>query len=446
MRTKKSYDRREFMKKTAVSAAGIGLLGSYGFAAPKRTGANDMIRVAVLGTNSRGAALAGGFALTPGIGVAYICDVDENAVGKGIDAVAKAGQQSPAKGVRDFRSVLDDRSVDAVVIAMPDHWHAPAAIMALQAGKHVYIEKPGSHNPREGELVDMAAKKYGKVVQMGNQRRSWPNVIEAIRELRSGIIGVPHYARTWYGANRAPIGFGKEVPVPAGLDYDLWQGPAPRRPFRDNLIHYNWHWFWHWGTGELLNNGTHFIDLARLGLGVEYPVKVSSHGGRYAYSDDWETPDTQVTVFDFAENKTIMWEGRSCNRRPVEGLGAAVSFHSEKGTMVVSNDMYIVYDNDNNEIKKFTTGQETAVDLTGAGFDMDAGHIMDFANCIRTGERPRSDFYDSNKSVLLCHLGNIAHRTGRSLQCDPRNGRITGDEEAMRLWGREYEPGWEPRV
>jgi predicted dehydrogenase len=292
----------------------------------------------------------------------------------------------------------------------------------------------------------MAAKKYGKVVQMGNQRRSWPNVIEAIRELRSGIIGVPHYARTWYGANRAPIGFGKEVPVPAGLDYDLWQGPAPRRPFRDNLIHYNWHWFWHWGTGELLNNGTHFIDLARLGLGVEYPVKVSSHGGRYAYSDDWETPDTQVTVFDFAENKTIMWEGRSCNRRPVEGLGAAVSFHSEKGTMVVSNDMYIVYDNDNNEIKKFTTGQETAVDLTGAGFDMDAGHIMDFANCIRTGERPLSDFNDSNKSVLLCHLGNIAHRTGRSLQCDPRNGRITGDEEAMRLWGREYEPGWEPRV
>ncbi len=434
------------MKKTAVSAAGIGLLGSYGFVAPKRAGANDMIRVAVLGTNSRGAALARGFALTPGIEVAFICDVDENAVGKGIDAVAKAGQRSPARGVKDFRSVLDDTSVDAVVIAMPDHWHASAAIMALQAGKHVYVEKPGSHNPREGELVDMAARKYGKVVQMGNQRRSWPNVIEAIRELRSGIIGVPHYARTWYGANRAPIGFGKEVPVPEGLDYDLWQGPAPRRPFRDNLIHYNWHWFWHWGTGELLNNGTHFIDLARLGLGVEYPVKVSSHGGRYAYSDDWETPDTQVTVFDFAENKTIMWEGRSCNRRPVEGLGAAVSFHSEQGTMVVSNDMYIVYDNDNNEIKKFTTGQETAIDLTGAGFDMDAGHMLDFANCIRTGHRPRSDFHDSNKSVLMCHLGNIAHRTGRSLICDPRNGRITGDEEAMKLWGREYEPGWEPQV
>jgi predicted dehydrogenase len=442
----KTYNRRKFMKHTAVSAAGIGLLGSYGFAAPKRIGANDKIRVAVLGTNSRGAALAGGFARTPGIEVAYICDVDDAAISKGVDAVVKAGQTAGVRGVRDFRSVLGDASLDAVVIAMPDHWHAPAAIMALQAGKHVYIEKPGSHNPREGELVDEAAKKYGKVVQMGNQRRSWPNVIEALKELRSGIIGNPHYARTWYGANRAPIGFGRNVPVPAGLDFDLWQGPAPRRPFTDNLIHYNWHWFWHWGTGELLNNGTHFIDLARLGLGVDYPVKVSSHGGRYAYSDDWETPDTQVTVFDFAENKTIMWEGKSCNRRPIEQLGAAVSFHSEKGTMVVSNDEYIVYDIDNKEIKRFATGKETAIDLTGAGFDMDAGHILDFANCIRAGGRPRSDFHDSNKSILMCHLGNIAHRVGRTLNCDPSKGRITGDKEAMKLWQREYEPGWEPKV
>ncbi len=434
------------MKKATASTIGLSLLGSYSASALERVSANDNITVAVLGSNSRGASLAGVFARTPGIDVSYICDVDDNAIAKGVAAVKKADQQRGVTGLKDFRKVLDDKSLDAVVIAMPDHWHAPAAIMALQAGKHVYVEKPGSHNPYEGELVEEAARKYGRVVQMGNQRRSWPNVIEALKDLRSGVIGDPKFARTWYGANRAPIGFGKKAPVPANLDYDLWQGPAPRREFRDNLIHYNWHWFWHWGTGELLNNGTHFIDLARLGLGVEYPVKVSSHGGRYSYQDDWETPDTQITLFDFAENKTISWEGKSCNRALIEGLGAAVSFHSEKGTMVLSNSNYIVYDNDNKEVKRYTTGQEATVDLTGAGFDMDAGHVLDFANCIRTGNKPRSDFYDSNKSVLLCHLGNIAHRVGRSVRCNPSDGKIIGDDEAMRLWRRYYEPGWEPKV
>ncbi len=440
------YDRREFVKKATTSAIGFGLMGSYSASALSRVSANDTITVAVIGVNSRGNRLASGFAKTEGIDVMYICDVDDKALAKGLDAVRNSGQQRKVTGVKDFRTVLDDKSLDAVVIAMPDHWHASAAIMALQAGKHVYVEKPGSHNPYEGELVSQAAIKYGRVVQMGNQRRSWPNVQKALQDLSAGIIGDPHFARTWYGANRAPIGFGKNVPVPPELDFNLWQGPAPRCEYRDNLLHYNWHWFWHWGTGELLNNGTHFIDLARLGLGVDYPVKVSSHGGRYAYRDDWETPDTQIAVFDFADNKTISWEGKSCNRRPIEGLGAAVSFHSEKGTMVISNSNYIVYDNDNNEIKKYTTGQEAEVDLTGAGFDMDADHIMDFANAIRTGKKPRSDFQDSNKSVLLCHLGNIAHRVNRSLKCDPSDGKIIGDDSAMRLWKRYYEPGWEPKV
>jgi predicted dehydrogenase len=440
------YDRREFLKKIATSAVGAGMAGSLGFSPGARISANEIISVAVIGTNSRGASLAGGFARMPGIEVRYICDVDDAAALKGFNAVKDAGQYREARIIKDFRSILDDGSLDAVVIAMPDHWHAPAAIMALQAGKHVYIEKPGSHNPHEGELVSLAAGKYGRIVQMGNQRRSWPNVAEALQELKSGIIGEPHLARTWYGANRAPIGFGNTVPAPPGLDYDLWQGPAPRRPFRDNLIHYNWHWFWHWGTGELLNNGTHFIDLARLGLRVNYPVRVSSHGGRYAYSDDWETPDTQIAVFDFAEDKTILWEGKSCNTRPIEGLGAGVSFHSEKGTLVISNNEYIVYDNGNNEIKRYTSGNEQKIDLSGPGFDMDSGHIADFALAMRTGNKPRSDFHDSNKSVLLCHLGNIAHRTGRSLLCDPSDGRIKEDSEAISYWKREYEPGWEPRI
>ncbi len=440
------YDRREFVKKAAVSAAGIGLLGSYSFASSKQVGANDKIRVAVLGTNSRGTQLARGFVNTQGIEVTHICDVDESAVEKGIDAVKNAGQQAGVKGIKDFRTILDDRSVDAVVIAMPDHWHAPATILALQAGKHVYVEKPGSHNAREGELVVEAARKYGKVVQMGSQRRSWLYVREAMRDLKSGIIGNPHYARTWYGANRGPIGFGRQTPVPAGLDYDLWQGPAPRRSFRDNLIHYNWHWFWHWGTGELLNNGTHFIDLARLGLGVNHPIKVSSQGGRYAYRDDWETPDLQITVFDFPENKTISWEGKSCNTRPIEDVGAAVSFHSEKGTMVINNNSYIVYDNSNNEVKKFSDGDAGEIDLTGPALGRDVIHITDFADAIRTGRKPMADFYDVNISVSMLHVGNIAHRVGRTLKCNPVDGRIVDDPQAMKLWGRDYEPGWEPIV
>ena len=440
------FNRREFMKKATTSAIGFGLMDSYRFSSLGRVSASDNIAVAILGTNSRGSQLTRGFTKAPGIDVAYICDVDDNAMAKGLDVVNNSGQKKKVKGIKDFRKILNDPSLDAVVIALPDHWHAPAAIMALQAGKHVYIEKPGSHNPREGELVVEAASKYDRIVQMGNQRRSWPNVIKALEDIKSGIIGNPHFARTWYGAKRGPIGFGKETSVPPGLDYDLWQGPAPRQTFRDNLIHYNWHWFWHWGTGELLNNGTHFIDIARLGLGVNYPVKVSSHGGRYAYLDDWETPDTQIALFDFAENKTISWEGRSCNNRPIEGSGAAVSFHSEYGTMVINNNNYIVYDNDNKEIKNYSTGQEATVDLMGAGFDLDAGHIIDFAESIRTGRKPRSDYYDANKSVLLCHLGNISYRVGRSLICNPLNGKIKGDDDAMKFWGRNYEYGWEPKV
>jgi predicted dehydrogenase len=441
----KLNDRREFMKKATTSAIGLGLMGSYSTSAFGRVSANDKISVAVLGTNSRGSQLARGFARNKGVDVAFICDVDDTAMKKGQEAVKGAGQEKEAKGVKDFRRILDDKSIDAVVIAMPDHWHAPATIMALQAGKHVYVEKPGSHNPHEGDMVVKAAKKHKKVVQMGNQRRSWPIIMEAFKELKGGIIGNPHFARTWYGANRPPIGFGKNTAVPSHLDYELWQGPVPRRPYRDNLIHYNWHWFWHWGTGELLNNGTHFIDLARLGLGVEYPTKVSSQGGRYAYQDDWQTPDLQIAVFDFAENKTISWEGRSCNSRPIEGLGAAVSFHSERGSLVLGNNFYAVYDEKNNEVKKVTT-EEVVITLAGAGADFDSDHVQNFASAIRTGEKPRSDFEDSNKSVLLCHLGNIAHRVGRTVQCNPKDGRIINDTEAMKLWSREYAPGWEPAV
>jgi predicted dehydrogenase len=439
-------NRRDFIKQATVSGLGMGLVGAHAPVVFANGSPNEKVVVAIMGTNSRGEQLASGFARLPGAEVAYICDVDDQAMAKGIKAVQDAGQKKKPKGVKDFRKALADKSVDALVIAAPDHWHAPAAIMALQAGKHVYVEKPCSHNPREGELLIEAAQRYKKVVQMGNQRRSWPKVIEGINEVKNGAIGRAYYAKAWYANTRGSIGKGKAAPVPAGLDYELWQGPAPREEYRDNVIHYNWHWFWNWGTGELLNNGTHFIDVCRWGLEVDHPTKVSSIGGRYAFQDDWETPDTQLTTYEFKDRKTISWEGRSSNGRTVEGNSGGVSFHGENGTLVIDGNGYALFDNKNKELKKVTSNRNNPLDTTGPGFDLDVDHLMDFTDAIRTGKKPRSFIEDANISVHMCHLGNIAHRIGRTLDIDPATGRIIGDSDAMALWGRKYQPGWELTV
>src|SRR5690606_25097581 len=314
--------RRNFIKKAAVGAAALGFGGvlpsfsakSYGHI----LGANEKLNVGVMGVNARGKALANNFAMQPNAVIRHLCDVDRRAAEK-CQAEVSQRQNESVTLTGDFRKALEDKDLDLLVVAAPDHWHAPAAILASQAGKHVYLEKPCSHNPREGELLVAAQRKYGNVIQMGNQRRSWPNVVAAIRELHQGVIGRAYFARTWYTNNRASIGTGKQVAVPDWLDYDLWQGPAPRRAYQDNILHYNWHWFWHWGTGEALNNGTHFVDIARWGLQVDLPTSVSSSGGRYRYQDDWETPDTQVINLEFADKSLITWEGRSCNGKSTEG-------------------------------------------------------------------------------------------------------------------------------
>lgn len=438
--------RRDFIKQAATAGMGAGLIGTQPLTFFRNGSPNEKIVVAIMGTNSRGAALAQGFAKLPNAEVAYICDVDDAAIAKGVEAVTMAGQKSTPKGIKDFRQALDDPALDALVIASPDHWHAPAAILAMQADKHVYVEKPCSHNPREGEMLIEAANRYGKVVQMGNQRRSWPLVVEGIQAVKDGAIGRPYYSRAWYANTRESIGKGKPAPVPEGLDYELWQGPAPRRPYQDNLIHYNWHWFWHWGTGEILNNGTHFIDLCRWGLEVDYPTQVSSSGGRYAYDDDWETPDTQITTFDFDGEKSIAWEGRSCNGQPIEGISAGASFHGENGSLVILGNGYKIFDNKGKEIKQASYESTNALDTTGPGFNLDVDHLTNFYQGIRDGADLNSEITEGNKSVLLCQLGNIAHRTQRMLSCDPATGKILNDPEAMKLWGREYEPGWEPSV
>ncbi len=448
--------RRDFLRKAFATAATLtvssmipGGLTASAKSNSRVIGANDRIRVAVLGVNSRGRALAQGFARMPGCDVTYLCDVDSKALER-CQADIKNLTGTAPKGEKDLRKVLESPEVDAVVIAPPDHWHAPAAIMAMQAGKHVYLEKPTSHNPAENDLLMRAAAKYGTVVQVGNQRRSWPNVIRAIDEIKGGSIGPVHYAKSWYVNNRPSIGNGNVVPVPDHLDWDLWQGPAPRvDEYKDNYLHYNWHWFWHWGTGEALNNGTHFVDILRWGLDVDYPTLVSSVGGRYNHThDDWQTPDTQMMTFQFGDKATCSWEGRSCNSTPVDGSGVGTAFYGDKGTIFITGgDEYRVVDLKGNVIKdvKSELGFQEG-NLLNPCEDLDTIHFQNWFDGIRKGAKLNSGLVDACISTQLVQLGNISQRVGRSLNVDPMTGRIVGDPEAMKLFSREYEPGWEPKV
>ena len=444
--------RRSFIKKTAAASVAVSLGGilpsfsakSYG----RIIGANEKIRVSVMGVNSRGTALARSFAQTKNCEVIHICDVDSRAITKCMTELEKY-QDFKAKGFKDFRESLQDKDTDAMVIATPDHWHAPAALLSVQAGKHVYLEKPSSHNPNEGEILIEAATKYNKAIQLGNQRRSFPVVIQGMKELHDGIIGRAYFGKGWYANNRGPIGVGKEVVAPEWLNWDLWQGPAPRKAYKDNLIHYNWHWNWNWGTGEALNNGTHMIDLLRWGFDVDYPVKVSSNGGRYRYKDDWETPDTQVITIDFKEDVTMTWEGRSCNGRSVEGSGAGVIFYGEKGSMLFpGGNNYTIFDLDNNIVKEVKDEQKIDTsDLVGQFKNLDLIHINNFFDGIHNGSaKLNADIESGHKSTLLVQLGNIAQRVGHSLEIDPENGHILKDKDANKLWSRSYEKGWEMKL
>jgi predicted dehydrogenase len=443
--------RRDFIKKT-MSTAAILATGSTVSAFSAKSynriyGANEKIVVSVMGVNSRGKALAKNFARQEDCEVAHICDVDSRAIASCKEAV-KDRQSLVPTGFTDFRKSIENKDIDALVIAAPDHWHAPAALLALQAGKHVYVEKPCSHNPGEGELLVEATNKYGKVVQMGNQRRSWPNVVAGIDAVKSGVIGRVYFGKGWYTNNRASIGIGKVTAVPDWLNWELWQGPAPRKEYKDNIVHYNWHWFWHWGTGEALNNGTHMIDLLRWGMDVDFPVKVSSSGGRYRYKDDWETPDTQVINLDFDNGMAMSWEGRSCNGKTIEGSSVGVMFYGEKGSILIpGGDSYTVFDLADKVVKHVEAGQQIDPrNIADPAEQLDAFHIRNMFDAIKSGAKLRSDIDSGHKSTLLVQLGNISQRVGRSLNTDPKSGHIIKDEEAQTYWSRTYEKGWEMKL
>lgn len=437
-------NRRQFIRNSSFAAAGITILNFPVFG--KNAPSNKVV-VAVMGVNSRGAYLARCFSELENVEVAYICDVEDGAIKNGLNELRNAKRQPTV--VKDIRELVKKNDFDALVIAAPDHWHAPAALLGVSHGKHVYVEKPCGHNPNEGELLVQAMTKYNKLIQMGNQRRSMPQIIGAVKEVRDGIIGNPYYAKAWYNNNRKSIGYGKKIPVPSTLDFELWQGPAVRKDYQDNLVHYNWHWFWNWGTGESCNNGTHEIDTCRWFLGVDFPSKVVSGGGRYAYKDDWQTPDTQTATFEFSENKAITWEGKSCNNYPGEGgAGRGFIIYGEKGTLVNhGNDDYAIYDYDNKLVKKMDTGSQNAANnAVSANGNLDFFHFINFVESVRGNATLTSPVTEGHKSVLLCHLANISQRTGRTLHCNPVNGHILNDKEAAGLWKREYAKGWEMKL
>ena len=428
---KHHLNRRQFIQRTGLAGASLAAIGSLRSLRAAES-PNQKILVGIMGVNSRGMSHVAGYLAQPNCEIAYICDVDSRAIDKAIAVIAKK-QSRPPQGVKDFRTILDDPRVDALSIATPNHWHAPATILACAAGKHVYVEKPCCHNPREGELMVAATRKYRRVVQMGNQRRSWPMIIEVMNRLHAGEIGKTYFARTWYNNQRPSIGHGQPVPAPAWLDYSLWQGPAPERPYVDNLIHYNWHWRWHWGNGELGNNGIHVLDLARWGLNVDYPTRVTCAGGRYHYRDDQETPDTYVTSFDFGD-KGATWDGQSCDRHGFEGTGFGVIFYGEKGSLVIAG----------NNCKILDPKDKVLLELKGEFNDI--LHFGNFLDAIREEKKLNSEIEEGVKSTLLCHLGNIAYRTGHTVNFDPKTKKIVGDKDATHLWSREYRKGWEPKV
>jgi predicted dehydrogenase len=433
-------ERRNFIKKSSLAVAGG--LTILNFPVFGKNAPSNKVVIAVMGVNSRGNAHLKNFSQIPGVEIAYICDVEDKAIQKGFQTMEGASRKPILE--KDIRKLVTKTDFDALVIAAPDHWHAPAALLGVANGKHVYVEKPAGHNPHESEILVQASEKYNKLIQVGSQRRSFPNLIEAQKLVREGIIGKPYMGKSWYANNRRPIGVGKVIPAPSTLDWELWQGPAPRMDYKDNIVHYNWHWRWNWGTGESCNNGNHELDCLRWFMDVDYATKATSAGGRYAAKDDWETTDTQIASFEFGDEKVMTWEGRSCNPYPVDGGGRGFIVYGDKGTIVNGTQ---IYDLNNKLVKEIKTDiKADSTDIISSTGNADMYHLNNFIESIRGNASLTAPIADAHKSVLLCHLANIAQRTGSTVHCDPKDGQVVDNKDAKKLWTRKYEKGWEMKL
>ena len=421
--------RRQFLKGAgAVAAAGVAANVGPNLLLGQAKGANERFRTAVMGLG-RGRGHINGYLDVTNCEVAYVCDVDSNrlaAAAKGM--VGK--QEKPPQQVTDFRRILDDPNVDAISIAAPNFWHAPAAIHACKAGKHVYVEKPGSYNPWEAKRMVEVAKETNRKVQLGTQRRSYPGTRAAIQKVHEGAIGKTLYTRCWYTGARGTIGKGKLTDPPAHLDWELWQGPVPDRPYKDNLAPYNWHWHWEYGGGEMANNGPHFLDIARWAMQVDYPERVSFLGGRYHFDDDQETPDTGDAVFEFGDKGSITFHISSCHRRKPDQL-TFLKVYGENGVMDFTNSGFKLYDLDGKLLEE------------NKDKPSDVPHFQNFADAVREGKPLVQPIEEGQISTMMCHLANIAYRTDGAVNVDPATGNLAEGEAGKEHWQREkYRETW----
>ena len=443
------HNRRDFIRTSALGVAGITLSGMGLSAASynRIIGANDRINLALIGLGRRMGGFRSPIAMkSANVHLLYLCDVKESQRVRAASFYSDHLDYQP-KLENDLRKIMEDPQVDAIINAMPDHWHAPGAIMGVQSGKHVFVEKPGSHNPKENEFLVKAAGKYGKLIQLGNQQRSAPESIEIIKSIHEGEIGTPYEAVTFYANARGEVPNQTPANPPEGLDWELFQGPSPRRAYTHDTWDYNWHWYgWDFGTAEIGNNGIHELDIARWAMQVDYPEKVSVIADKRHFPDDgWTMYDTMRATFKYPGNKTIVWDSKSRNGYRTFGHGRGTIVYGTEGSVFVDRDGYRLYDRNGRVVREnYLQGREGGVALGGGG-DMTTIHVLNFFNAIRGKEELNSPIVEMVKSIQLCHLANISYRIKKDLKVNPENG-TTDDADARRLWSREYEPGWEPKV
>ena len=444
--------RRDFIKKAALGTAGLTIGGMAPGFSPKSyakiIGANERINVAIVGLGRRLGAYYQPVSLkSSNVELVYLCDVMQSQRESAVKKWSKFIDYKP-KLENDVRKVMADKGVDAMFIATPDHWHAPGAWMSMQAGKHVYVEKPCSHNPREGEILVACQKKYNKVVQMGNQQRSAPESIDIIDQIHKGVIGTAFKAIAFYNSVRGEVPLQKKTAPPTGLDWELFQGPAPRREYTSDTWDYNWHWYgWDYGTAESGNNATHELDVARWALQGDFPEHVQVEAAkRFFPNDGWEMYDTMDATFRFPGNKIVKWDGHSRDGYKTYGSDRGTVIYGTEGSVYVDRDGYRLYDRAGKLTKERKSGGNEAGTALGGGGDMTTLHVVNFFDMIRgTAKQQSSPIDEGAKSVLMCHLANIAYRVNKPLDIDTKNGHIK-DKEAMKLWSREYAKGWEPPV
>lgn len=423
--------RRTFLKTAGLGAVALALnQGAVRAADSSRTA------IGLIGTGGMGGNHLRLLAARKDVDVAYVCDVDQNRLADAAKKVEAASGKAP-EAVVDLRKMLDDRNVEAVFIATPDHWHAPAAILALDAGKHVYVEKPCCHNVREGRLMIEAVQRSGKLLQVGTQSRSTACVQEAIQRVHAGEIGEVLVAKAWNSQKRGTIGKTQPSPPPAHLDFDQWVGMAPMVPYRSNMLHGIWRWWHDFGCGDIGNDGVHDIDVAVWGLGAtENPSTVACLGGKYFFDDDQQFPDTQYAIFEYpiagsAKRKQLIFEQRDWSPYVQEGYENGVAFYGTNGMAIVGHSV---------GWKLFGPRNKLIAERTGAA-DL-AAHHQNFFDCIRGVQKQlNADCHVGHRSAALVHLANIAARVGRVLRFDPQTEQIQNDTEANGLVQRKYREG-----